>query len=146
MTDDPRLAMLLDELLDSQRTPEQVCASCPELLPLVRSRWRQMRRVSAQLDALFPPSSDDAASFIRRHADEPAINRPIANRLILAEPKQHVHQLACALDLDRGRGSLFRRRIVDVFAAIYPLELPARLPGSLLPPRGEGCEQSRVRE
>jgi serine/threonine-protein kinase len=54
MTDDPRVEQLLDELLDSQATPEQVCASCPELLPAVRQRWRQMRRVRADLAVLFP--------------------------------------------------------------------------------------------
>ena len=33
---------LLDEILDSGRTPEEVCGACPELLPEVRRRWRQM--------------------------------------------------------------------------------------------------------
>jgi serine/threonine-protein kinase len=55
MGDDPRIQQLLDQLLDSQATPEEVCASCPELLPAVRERWRQMRRLGADLDALFPP-------------------------------------------------------------------------------------------
>jgi serine/threonine-protein kinase len=55
MTDDPRVQQLLEELLDSHATPEEVCASCPELLPVVRDRWRQMRRLRADLDALFPP-------------------------------------------------------------------------------------------
>jgi serine/threonine-protein kinase len=54
--DDPRVQSLLDELLDSHATPEQVCADCPELLPVVRARWRQMRRLAADLDRLFPPS------------------------------------------------------------------------------------------
>jgi serine/threonine-protein kinase len=58
MTDDPRLQALLNKLLDSQATPEEVCASCPELLPEVRQRWRQMRRVQADLDALFPPLAE----------------------------------------------------------------------------------------
>jgi serine/threonine-protein kinase len=58
MTDDPRVQQLLEELLDSQATPEEVCASCPELLPVVRDRWRQMGRVLAGLDALFPPPPD----------------------------------------------------------------------------------------
>jgi serine/threonine-protein kinase len=58
MTDDPRLQQLLDELLDSQATPEEVCGSCPELLPVVRQRWRQMRRLCAELDVLFPPSGE----------------------------------------------------------------------------------------
>src|SRR5262245_39872516 len=56
MTDDPRVQQLLDELLDSHATPEEVCGSCPELLPVVRNRWRQMRRLRADLDVLFPPS------------------------------------------------------------------------------------------
>ena len=56
MTDDSRIQQLLDELIDPNRTPEEVCRSCPELLPVVRERWRQMRRLRADLDALFPPS------------------------------------------------------------------------------------------
>src|SRR5262245_64699341 len=55
MTDDPRVQQLLYELLDPQATPEQVCRSCPELLPVVRRQWRRMCRVRADLDALFPP-------------------------------------------------------------------------------------------
>jgi serine/threonine-protein kinase len=55
MTDDPRVQQLLDELLDSHATPEQVCASCPELLPVIRNRLRQMRCVRADLEVLFPP-------------------------------------------------------------------------------------------
>jgi eukaryotic-like serine/threonine-protein kinase len=57
MADDPRVQQLLDELLDPQATPEEVCGSCPELLPVVRQRWRRMCRVRADLDALFPPPS-----------------------------------------------------------------------------------------
>jgi serine/threonine-protein kinase len=58
MTDDPRVQQLLNQLLDSQATPEEVCQSCPELLPVVRERWRQMRRLRADLDALFPPREE----------------------------------------------------------------------------------------
>src|SRR5262249_49654496 len=58
MTDDPRLQQLLDQLLDSHATPEEVCRSCPELLPVVRDRWRQMRCLRADLDALFPAPDD----------------------------------------------------------------------------------------
>src|SRR5262249_13326796 len=55
MTEDVRVQELLDELLDSQATPEVVCGSCPELLPEVRKQWEQMSRLRANLDALFPP-------------------------------------------------------------------------------------------
>jgi len=58
MLDDPRVEQLLDELCDSQTTPEDVCASRPDLLPQVRERLRQMRRVEAEVDALFPNPSE----------------------------------------------------------------------------------------
>src|SRR5262249_19164374 len=58
MTDNPRLRQLLDELHESHATPDEVCRSCPELLPEVRARWRAVCRVRAELDALFPPPSE----------------------------------------------------------------------------------------
>ena len=54
MPDDPRIQELLDELLDRDATPEEVCGACPELLPAVRERWRQICRMRAELDAMFP--------------------------------------------------------------------------------------------
>src|SRR5262249_13385515 len=53
-----RVQELLDELLDSDATPEAVCVSCPELLPVVRDRWRELCRVRADLDAMFPLSGE----------------------------------------------------------------------------------------
>jgi eukaryotic-like serine/threonine-protein kinase len=55
MSDDPRVEYLLEELANSQATPEEVCRECPDLLPTVRDEWRRMRQVDAGLDALFPP-------------------------------------------------------------------------------------------
>src|SRR5437762_12228837 len=60
MNDDVRVQQLLDALLASDATPEVVCASCPEFLPAVRKQWQRMRRLRADLDALFP-SGDEAA-------------------------------------------------------------------------------------
>src|SRR5215831_3755719 len=58
-----RVQELLDEISDSGRTPEEVCAACPELLPEVRRRWRQMCAVKADLHALFPtPGTDPDAT------------------------------------------------------------------------------------
>ena len=53
MDGDPRVRQLLEELLDSERTPEEVCHHCPELLPEVHRRWQRKRACDAQLDALF---------------------------------------------------------------------------------------------
>lgn len=58
MTDESQVQQLLDELVDSNNTPEIVCHGYPELLPVVRKRWQQMLRVQADLDALFPSASE----------------------------------------------------------------------------------------
>jgi serine/threonine-protein kinase len=60
MIDESRVRQLLDEILDSERPPEEVCGAYPELLPEVRKRWLQMRIVEAELEALFPTPGPDA--------------------------------------------------------------------------------------
>src|SRR4051794_37239387 len=55
-SDAERVRRLLEEAMDSDRTPEEVCAGSPDLLPAVRARWEQCRRVDAHLDDLFPPA------------------------------------------------------------------------------------------
>jgi hypothetical protein len=54
MSVDPRVERLLEQLIDSEATPEEVCRDCPELLPEVRARWQRNCRVLAELDAMFP--------------------------------------------------------------------------------------------
>src|SRR5438874_3981039 len=72
-----RIRELLEEILDSNRTPEVVCTDDPELLHEVRLRWQRMQRIGRQIDALFPP--DIAANFadgaaLNREAELPAID------------------------------------------------------------------------
>src|SRR5262249_42577518 len=55
MSVDPRVRQLIDQLIDSGATPEEVCRSYPELLPEVRARCQQMGRVRDELAAMFPP-------------------------------------------------------------------------------------------
>src|SRR5262245_56670217 len=62
MPDHPRVQQLLDELLDTDCTPEQVCASVPDLLPVVRIRWREICQAREELDAIFPPVPESGAS------------------------------------------------------------------------------------
>jgi eukaryotic-like serine/threonine-protein kinase len=54
MTNQTHVQKLLDEIFDSERSPEEVCSACPELLPEVRRRWKQMCLVERELDVLFP--------------------------------------------------------------------------------------------
>src|SRR5262245_32894096 len=56
MFDEPRVLQLLEEALNSVRTPEEVCADCPDLLWTVRERWQRCRNIEAQLEAIFPSS------------------------------------------------------------------------------------------
>src|SRR5262245_24188816 len=54
MAGNPRVLGLLEEMLDSGKTPEEVCRDCPELLAEVRRRWEQFRLIDAQVGTLFP--------------------------------------------------------------------------------------------
>lgn len=57
MSDDPRiLEELVEEILDSSRTPEEVCGPFPELLWEVRRRLERCQNIDAHIKTLFPPS------------------------------------------------------------------------------------------
>jgi serine/threonine protein kinase len=58
MSDEKRIQQLLEEILDSNSTPEECCSRDPELLVEVRARWERIRRVEYQIDELFPSSSE----------------------------------------------------------------------------------------
>jgi len=116
MTDDPRVQELLDALHDSDATPEEVCGSCPELLPVVRDRWRQVRRLRADLDAMFPSSvpapqqppnwtvlphipGHEVEAFLGRggagivfRARHLRLNRPVAVKMLLAGAYAEPHE------------------------------------------------------
>ena len=49
------LQLLLEELLETGASVEDVCRAHPELIPEVRRRLALVRGVQAQMDALFPP-------------------------------------------------------------------------------------------
>ena len=66
MAGDPRVHQLLEEVLESQRTPEEVCRDCPELLPEVRLRWERLESIQARIGALLPAAS--TASVVERRA------------------------------------------------------------------------------
>jgi serine/threonine protein kinase len=54
MAGNPEVLALLEEMLDSGKTPEEVCRDCPELLPDVRQRWQEFRLIETHVGALFP--------------------------------------------------------------------------------------------
>src|SRR3954454_24041893 len=54
MPDEARVQELIEAMLDSGCSAEEVCREAPELLSQVREGWRRFRAVEARLDELFP--------------------------------------------------------------------------------------------
>jgi serine/threonine-protein kinase len=77
MAGNPDVSTLIEEMLDTGRTPEEVCRDCPELLPEVRRRWRDFRLVDGALAALFPGPETlqgaDSVVAVSRPADLPQV-------------------------------------------------------------------------
>ncbi len=73
MSDDPRVEELLEKLLESGSTPDEVCRDCPELLPRVRTEWQGLRALQAEVGALFPESSADNAGPNDVPAGDPGV-------------------------------------------------------------------------
>jgi serine/threonine-protein kinase len=56
MTDDEsRIMALVEEILDSNASPEEACREFPQLLPGVRIRLERFRSVEAKIGEVFPP-------------------------------------------------------------------------------------------
>jgi WD40 repeat protein len=54
MAGNSQVLALLEEMLDSGKTPEEVCRDCPEWLPEVRRRWQEFQLIDAQVRTLLP--------------------------------------------------------------------------------------------
>ena len=72
MGGDPRVRHLLEEILDTERSPEEVCRDCAELLPKVREGLRRLRLVEAEVGALFPETVSTSSGGGRPAAQPPA--------------------------------------------------------------------------
>src|SRR6188472_896375 len=56
MGDESQVRILLEEILNSGKTPEEVCGPHPELLEEVRTRWLRIRDLAGDLERAFPSS------------------------------------------------------------------------------------------
>lgn len=64
---DPRVRRIVEEALESDATPEDLCRETPELLPEVRAGLARVRSLELELDAVFP----DSAPRDRRQESRP---------------------------------------------------------------------------
>jgi hypothetical protein len=62
MPGNPLILELVQQILESIRTPEEVCADHPELLWEVRQQLKRAQKVEARLAELFPSSIDEPAA------------------------------------------------------------------------------------
>jgi tetratricopeptide (TPR) repeat protein/tRNA A-37 threonylcarbamoyl transferase component Bud32 len=75
----PRVLALLEEILDTGKTPEEVCSDCPDFLPEVRLRWQEFRAIDHQFEELLPatpPAFSPLASGPSPLAVPPAAGLP----------------------------------------------------------------------
>jgi eukaryotic-like serine/threonine-protein kinase len=142
MPDDPRVEELLEELLDSGATPEEVCRECPELLPQVRAGLQRLRAIEAEVGALFPESTflDGSGPRTLPTADLPRIcgydvqgvlghggmgvvykawhlglNRAVALKMLLAGPYARPEELERFLREAEAVAGLRHANIVQVY-------------------------------
>jgi len=83
MSIDARIDELLEEILESERSVDEVCAECPELSDEVRRRLQRVRGVEAELESLFPKSECRLASLEAPAAAGPFEPPPIDGYEIL---------------------------------------------------------------
>jgi serine/threonine-protein kinase len=77
-------------MLDSGKTPEEVCRDCPDLLPAVQDQWEEFCHIDAEVEALLPgPGSP-----------------PIADSIIPNAPAGLPHVPGYELEAVLGRGGM----------------------------------------
>jgi serine/threonine-protein kinase len=145
MTDESRVAQILDELFDDQITPEAACRDHPELLEEVRKQWQWMIAVQAKLGARFP-SANAYAEMLSQTAPPVAglpqivgykvdgvvahggmgvvyrarhlkLNRTVAIKMILGGVSARPQELARFLGEAKAVAGLSHPNIVQVFDA-----------------------------
>ncbi len=73
MANGPRILELLEEMLDSGKTPEEVCRDCPNLLLEVQQRWRNFRLIDAQVMTLLPCLKRTSSTYATPPALPPTV-------------------------------------------------------------------------
>ena len=111
MSDEARVQQLVDELLNSDRTLEEVCANCPELLTEVRERWEQ---------AYFP--ADSGSTFYVRFRGTPESAAAAMGEIIRADPTLPIASFR-TLDEQVNRSLTIERMLASLSSSFGTLAL-----------------------
>jgi serine/threonine-protein kinase len=143
MAGNPDLLALLEEMLNSGQTPEEVCRRCPELLPEVRRRWQAFRLVDQAVAELLPvtetPPNAGATQPVPLSGGAPQVpgyrvevllgrggmgvvyrawhlrlNRPVALKMLLAGPCARPEELKRFLREAEALAALVHPNIVQI--------------------------------
>lgn len=142
--DQTRIVQLLEQILESGDSPEEVCRTSPDLLPHVRAGLRQLRLLDDEVSALFPPSTDcdlrasgllvadelpvvpgyellgvlgHGGMGIVFRARDVRLNRPVAIKMILAGPLALPSQRVRFVREAEAIAALLHPNIVQVYNA-----------------------------
>jgi tetratricopeptide (TPR) repeat protein len=125
MSDQQRVQALLSQIVETKRTPEEVCAADPELLAEVRLRWERMQFVGHLIDAFFP--ADDSTIVAPATPPKVAQERPIDGEGRLPRGGSVLKSLESA-----DPGSV---RPVNLRAPVDAPPTPVNLPGTVEMPQ-----------
>ncbi|MFN0021724.1 MAG: protein kinase domain-containing protein [Pirellulaceae bacterium] len=140
MAVNPRVFVLLEEMLESGQSPEEVCRDEPELLLEVRQQWSSFCRIEADFEALLPSSNGPHAMQSTPHpAKMPEIpgyrmdavlgqggmgvvykawhlrlNRPVALKMLLSGPYARPQELERFLREAEAVAALNHPNIVQI--------------------------------
>ena len=120
MSNQDRVDELVLELLDSGRTPEEICRDCPELLAKVRSTWLRVRAVDAEFSSIFPASNGNCETLIPFGGELPQIpgyelQRSVAVKMLLAGPLAKTRELERFSRETRTLAELHHPNIIQIF-------------------------------
>ena len=80
MSGDPRVRALVEEILETHRTPEEVCQACPELLLRSPPSPEALRELEAQVDSLFPTTGPSAGPVVPPDGNAPRFRATTCRR------------------------------------------------------------------
>ena len=141
MPDERFIRRLLEEMMDSQMSPEDVCRSHPEALPDLRDRWQRIAALGADVDAMFPCSVSDESAGVGSYwstlprisgyeieevlgsggmgvvykARHLTLGRTVAVKMLLAGPHSGPRDTECLMREAAAVAALRHPHIVQVF-------------------------------